>query len=87
MVQHPWQLQAGKRAEELWPPVEKVRGGQSVIVVVQLKRSEMEKERQGVYVVKYVISKVSGIGQAKAVGFRVSKRGENVFGRVVGLNS
>ena len=58
-----------------------------MIIVVQLKRSEVEKERQGVYIVKYVISKVSGISQTKAVGFRVSKRGENIFGRVVGLNS
>lgn len=58
-----------------------------MIIVVQLKRSGMEKERQGVYVVKYVISKVSGISQTKAVGFTVNKRGENVFGRVMDLNS
>lgn len=47
----------------------------------------MEKQRQGVYVAKYVISKVSGISQTKAIDFRASKRGENVFGRVAGLNS
>lgn len=37
-----------------------------------------------------VISKVSGISQTKAIGFRCEeeggKRGENIFGKVVGLN-
>lgn len=58
-----------------------------MIIMVQLKTSEVENKRRGVYVFKYVISKASGISQTKAVGFRVSKRGENIFGKVVGLNS
>lgn len=58
-----------------------------MIIMVQLKRSVMEKKRQGMYVVKYVISKVSGISQTKALGFGVNKRGENIFRRVMGLNS
>lgn len=58
-----------------------------MIVVVQLERSGMEKERQGVYVVKYVIFKVSSISQTKALDFGVNKRRENIFRRVVGLNS
>jgi len=57
-----------------------------MIIVVQLKRSEMEKERQGVDV-QYAISKVSGISQTKAIVFRAGKRREIIFEGVMSLNS
>lgn len=50
---------AWKRAEELSQSVKKLQGWQSEITVGQLKRLETEKERQGIYILKYVISKAS----------------------------
>lgn len=72
-MQQPWQLQTWKSAEELSEFVQKLQGGQSKR---QLKGLEIEKGRQGIDILKYVLSKASSISKKKAFSFRANKTGE-----------
>lgn len=65
--------------------MKKLQGWQSEITVGQLKRLETEKERQGIYILKYVISKASSTSKKRLLVLERRKEEKNMFGRVVGM--
>lgn len=87
-----WGLSAAALAvtglEESWRALVicvEATGRQSEITVGQLKRLETEKERQGIYIFKHMISEASSISRKRLFVLERTKEEKNIFGRVVGM--